>query len=122
MDISGELGDVAVAPPKGCDWLAATWGAGAGFDQELVTAVTCGSKDETGDTRLYRSGANGEGLTLIGYASSLRIVSLDYAAGGANLLVGALDSSGLDAYQAYTFEGGALHRIPGEPLPFPAWH
>jgi hypothetical protein len=121
MDMSGELGDVAVAPPKDCNWLAATWGAGGGFEQELVTAVTCGSQDETGDTRLYRSTAEGNDLTLIGYASSLAVVSLDYSAGGANLLIGTLDSS-LNAYQAYTFEGGALHRIPGEPLPFPAWH
>jgi hypothetical protein len=120
MDMSGELGDVTVAPPKGCNWLAATWAPGAGFEQPLVTAVTCGSQDETGDTRLYRSTAEGNDLTLIGYASSLAIVSLDYSTGG-NLLVGTLDSN-LDAYQAYTFEGGALHRIPGEPLPFPTWH
>jgi hypothetical protein len=119
MDMSGELADVAVAPPKGCNWLAATWAPGVGFDQPLVTAVTCGSQDETGDTRLYRSTAEGNDLTLIGYAGSLAVVSLDSSTGG-SLLVGTLDSN-LNAYQAYTFEGGALHRIAGEPLPFPSW-
>jgi hypothetical protein len=114
VDSTGELADAVAAPPTGCDWLAATPSV-PGDDplaQPLVTAARCGA-----DTRVYRTSSEGRDPVLLGHAGTLSVVSLDYPADGAHLLLGAREGT---AFGTYAYEGGVAHRIPGTAA-YPTW-
>jgi hypothetical protein len=114
VDATGELADAVAAPPAGCAWLAAAPGV-PGDDplaQPLVTAARCGA-----DTRVYRTGSEGGDPVLLGHAGTLSVVSLDYPADGAHLLLGTRDGT---TFGAYAYEGGVAHRIPGTAA-YPTW-
>jgi hypothetical protein len=88
-DLYGELADSPTAPPSGCQWAAATWGPRDANDREqVVAAARCPTKDDPGNTVLYRLDADGRNRTEIGRMAAVNVRWLDYDASRTSLLLG----------------------------------